>query len=302
MDTTEQRYLAEATDWERGLYDDIQATFRAPIVNWIWRTLVANEPAFTRYLWGQVKPAFQTEAFGGFSFAYRDTVLSAIEESDHDIPAYRREHLDVPAGEFGTLRPELETFDVVIPRLAALFEVADRSLQGERVGGSSEPGKSATAPLPAWVDHGRGTEPTMAAFDALPEEAEETVEAVQAFHGLDEGLPSIYRCLLQWPDAFTTIWSDLEPVFESAAFDDACEEVGALAGDYVDSLAYTPRLTPDDLRAQGFDDETIDGLADLFAEFNRGAIETVLPAIPPLATAFDVAGRRTAAPLWDERT
>ena len=299
MDTSEQRYLSEATGWERGLYDDIQVTFRAPIVNWIWRTLTANEPEFTRYLWGQVKPAFQTEAFGAFSFAYRDAVISAVEESDHEIPAYRREHFDIQAGEYATLRSQLETFDVVIPRLAVLFEVADRSLQGEQVGGSPEPGEFATAPLPEWVDRDRGTEPSMAAFDALPEDAEDTVEAVQAFHELDEGLPSIYRCLLQWPDTFTTMWNDLEATLESAAFDDARDDVGSLAGDYVDAMAYSPRLTPDDLRARGFDDDTIDGLADLFAEFNRGSIETVLPVIPLLAESLDVAGRRTAAPSWD---
>lgn len=301
MDTSEQRYLAEATSWERGLYDDIQATFRAPIVNWIWRTLTANAPEFTRYLWGQVKPALQTEAFGAFSFAYRDTVLTAVETSDHDLPAYRREHLDISAGEYATLRSQLETFDVVIPRLAVLFEIADRSLQGEQVGGSSAPGETATAPLPDWVDRNRGSEPSMAAFDALPEDAEETVAAIQTFHGLDEGLPSIYRCLLQWPDAFTTIWSDLEPVLESDAFDDACDDVGSLARDYVGSLAYSPRLTPDDLRSRGFDDETIDGLAGLFEEFNRGAIETVLPVIPLLAVSVDVDGRRTPSPSWSER-
>lgn len=296
MDTTLQRYPADATGWERGLYADVQATFRAPIVNWIWRTLVANEPAFTRYLWGQVKPAFQTEAFGGFSFAYRDAMLSAVEDADHELPAYRREHLDVSAAEFETLRSQLTTFDVVIPRLAVLFEIADRSLQGETVGGAADPSEAALAPLPEWVDDDRGTQPTMAAFDALPPGAESVVEATQDFHGLDEGLPSIYRCLLQWPDAFATMWTDLEPVLESAAFETACGTVGDLAGEYVEELAHSPRLTPADLQAAGFEDDTITDLADLFAEFNRGAIETVLPVIPLLAATLNVAGRRMSSP------
>lgn len=293
MDTSLQRYPEDATGWERGLYTDIQATFRAPIVNWIWRTLAANEPAFARYCWGQAKPAFQTEAFGAFSVAYRDTVRAAIEAGDHEIPGYRAEHLDVEAGEFATLRSQLETFDVVIPRLAIFFEILDRSLQGERLGRNPAGlDAAATAPLPEWFDRDRGTPPTMAAFDSAPEEAAATIDAIQAFHGLDEGLPSIYRCLLQWPTVLTTVWTDLEPVLESAAFDEAVEQVGVLAGAYVDDLPYAPRLTPDDLRAVGFEPETIEDLADLFAEFNRGTIETVLPVIPLLATAFDVAGPR----------
>lgn len=298
MDTSEQRYLVDATGWERGLYDDVQATFRAPIVNWIWRTLVANEPAFTRYLWGQVKPAFETEAFGGFSFAYRDAMLSAVETADHDLPAYRREHLDVAAGEFETLRSQLTTFDVVIPRLAVLFEIADRSLQGEQVGGASDPSAHAIAPLPAWVDRDRGTEPTMSSFDELPPGAEDVVEAAQDFHGLDEGLPSIYRCLLQWPDAFATMWTDIKPILESRVFDNACDEVVTFAGEYVDGMAHSPRLTPEDLRARGFEDSTIDALADLFADFNRGAIETVLPVVPLLAGTVGVEGRRNGTPHW----
>lgn len=295
MDTSLQRYPAEATGWERGLYDDIQETFRAPIVNWIWRTLTANEPAFTRYLWGQVKPAFQTEAFGAFSIQYRDTVLTTCEHADPDIPQYRLEDLDIAAGEFATLRSQLETFDVVIPRLAVLFEIADRSLQGETVGSTApDLDEAATAPLPAWLDRDRGTAPTMAAFDALPAEAADVVDAAQRFHGLDEGLPSIYRCLLQWPATFSTVWTDLEPLLESRAFDDACGQVDDLASEYVDTMAYTPRVTPDDLRTRGFDDGTIDDLAGLFAEFNRGAIETVLPVIPLLAESVGVTGRRVA--------
>jgi hypothetical protein len=42
MDTDSQLYEVEATGWRRGLYEDVQATFRAPIVNWIFRTLVSK--------------------------------------------------------------------------------------------------------------------------------------------------------------------------------------------------------------------------------------------------------------------
>lgn len=91
MDTSAQLYETEATGWKRGLYDDIQRTFRAPIVNWIFRTTMANYPEFLCYAWGQVKPVFQTRAFGRTSVAYRDVVLSAVESAPaRPLPAYRR--------------------------------------------------------------------------------------------------------------------------------------------------------------------------------------------------------------------
>ncbi|MFB6304866.1 MAG: halocarboxylic acid dehydrogenase DehI family protein [Haloferacaceae archaeon] len=290
MDTSQQLYAEAASGWRRGLYDDVRHTFRAPVVNWIWRTLTANEPAFARYLWGQVKPIFETAALGEFTFAFRDSVLSAVE-SAHDLPAYRRDDVDVSPAEYAELRGQLATFDVVIPRLAVFFEVVDRSLRGERVGGDPS-GRAATAPLPEWVDRDRGRPPTLASFEAAPPEAADAVDAVYDFHGFEDGLPSIYRCLLQWPGAFATAWSDLEPVFRSDAFDRAVERSQDLTTAFVDDVPHAPRLTPADLRAHGFDDATVADMADLFAEFNRGSIERVLPVVPVLADAFDVAGER----------
>ena len=135
MDTGKQLYETEATGWQRDLYDDIQTTFRAPIVNWIFRTLMANEPDFLRYAWGQLKPLYATRAFARFSTEYRDAVLSAVEESgdatgstsssgsivstgsnaDSSIPTYRRETLGIAPAEFREFGGQLATFDVVGP-------------------------------------------------------------------------------------------------------------------------------------------------------------------------------------------
>ncbi|WP_137283628.1 halocarboxylic acid dehydrogenase DehI family protein [Halorussus salinisoli] len=299
MDTDEQLYESDATGWRRGLYEDVRATFRAPVVNWIFRTLMANEPDFTRYLWGQVKPTFQTRAFGRYSVAYRDAVLSTVETGsddgdapDHDSgrPAYRRADLDLQPAEFRELRGQVATFDVVAPRLAALFEIADRSLRDESVGDDPDEDAAATEPMPAWLDRDRGLSPTM--VDAPPDELDDTVERIRAFHGLDDNLPSIYRCLAQWPAYLRTAWDDLEPTMESAEFDRACERASEETEAFVDSVPYEPQLSPDDLRAKGMDDDEVSELQELFETFNRGPIETVLPALPVYATTLDAAGRR----------
>lgn len=288
MDTDRQLYEVEATGWQRGLYEDVQATLRAPIVNWIFRTLVANEPALGRYLWGQVRPIFGTRAFGAFTLDWRDAVLSAVD----DLPAYRRPDVDLPPAEFAELRGQLATFDVVVPRLAVLFETVDRAVHGDPVGESPATGRAATAPLPDWFDRDRGRPPTMTPFSDLDDDLSETVDAVQSFHGFDEGLPSLYRCLAQWPSAFERLWDDVGPALAGDSFERAVSESRALAADHVSALAYRPRLAPDDLRAEGFDDGAIEGVRELFERFNRGPVETVLPAAATFAAAFDVSGER----------
>jgi hypothetical protein len=57
-------------------------------------------------------------------------------------------------------------------------------------------------------------------------------------------------------------------------------------------MAYTPRLSPGDLRNVGFDDSVIEDVQALFREFNRGAVETVLPTLPVYAATVDAGGVR----------
>lgn len=292
MDTSKQLYEQEATGWKRGLYEDVKHTFRAPIVNWIFRTTMANYPGFVRHMWGQVKPAFQTRQFGRVSVEYRDAMLSAVE-SAHTVETYRREEVDLSPAEYAELRAQLETFDVVAPRLAVLFELVDRSLSGDPVGDSPAETGAATEPLPAWLDRDRGSPPTMAAFDQPPDNLAATVDSIQAFHGLDEGLPSIYRCLAQWPDYLRTAWEDLEPTLQSDEFEAGCADARGAIEEYVDSLPYVPRLGAEALRAQGLDEEAISELRTLFRDFNTGPIETVVPALPVFAATLDVAGERS---------
>jgi hypothetical protein len=288
MDTSQQRHELEATGWQRGLYDDIKRTFRAPIVNWIFRTALANEPAVTRYAWGQVKPVFETRAFARFTVEYRDAVLSAL-----DVPAtvtrYRPADLGLDPTAYRELRGQLATYDVVGPRLAVLFETMDCGLHG-RLDPEPPDDRAVTAPFPETLDRDRGRSPTL--VDAVPDEIGETTAAIRAFHGLGDQLPSIYRTLGQWPGALETVWADLDPRFESDDFDDACEAVATRVDAFVDDIPYTPRLAPADLEAL-FDEDAVTDLQELFREFNTGPVETVLPTLPVFAATVDAEGARS---------
>ena len=292
MDTETQLYEQETTGWQRGLYDDVKHTFRAPLVNWIFRTTIANYPDFVRYAWAQVKPAFQTRQFGRTSVAYRDAMLSAVEAGP-GLPAYRCDQLEVGPAEYGELRGQLATYDVVAPRLAVLFELIDRSVNGRSVGADPDQSRAATEPLPSWLDTDRGRPPTMVAFDEPPEAVAAVIEDVQTFHGLEDGLPSIYRTLAQWPGFFVPLWNDVEGVLRDDSFESGCADASAVVSEYVDSLPYVPQLGPESLASQGLDDEAIADLQALFHEFNSGAIETVVPALPIYAATVDAAGERT---------
>lgn len=291
MDRSEQLYEMAATGWQRGVYDDVRATFRAPIVNWIWRTTMANYPDFCRYLWSQVKPVFETKAFARFSVRYRETVLSAIE-SEVEIPTYRRSELGVTPAEYTELRGQLATFDVVAPRLAVLFRMTNRALHDEPVGASRGTDRATTAPFPAWLDAGRGREPSMVSTEEFGDDISETATQFQRFHGFDDGLPSIYRCLAQWPALFNTLWADLGPVLESETFETACDRANARTDAFVDSVPYSPRLGPDALDAQGFDEELVADVQQLFREFDEGALDDVIPGLHLWAATVDAVGER----------
>ena len=291
MDQNKQLYETDATGWQRGLYEDVKRTFRAPIVNWIFRTMVANHPDLTRYLWGQIKPVFQTRAFGRTSVAYRAAIYEELDVESR-IPRYRGGELDVSPAEFAELRGQIATYDVVGPRLAVLFEVVDRSLNDQPVGSKPKRTAEACEPMPAWLDRDRGRPPTMVDAEAIPTELEDTVASIRTFHGLESGLPSVYRTMAQWPGYLGPMWADVEPELESSAFDAAVESANGVVDEHVDSMAYAPQLSPEALGRRGFEETVIEDVGELFRTFNRGPIETVIPALPVFAYTVDSEGPR----------
>ena len=220
----------------------------------------------------------------------RDSVLSAVG-ADHDLPSYRGGALAVEPAEYAELRGQLATFDVVAPRLAVFFELVDRSLSDEPVGTEPEDTPAATEPFPPHLDRGRGTPPTLAALDDPPAEIAPTVESIRSFHALDGGLPSIYRCPAQLPGYLDPAWADLEPALRDDGFADGCAAARTAVESYVESLPYVPQVDPETLPG-GIDDDAIAELRELFGEFNRGPVGTVVPAIHVFADTVGVAGER----------
>lgn len=294
MDTDKQLYDIDATGWQKGVYEDIKRTFRAPFINWIFRTNMANHPTLFRQVWFQIKPIFTTKAFANFSVEYRETVLSACE-SRNSLPTYRREALALQPAEYRELRGQLATFDIVAPRLAVLFELMDRLLHEEPVAGRADERAASTEPFPDWLDTDRGMQPSMIGFKEIPAALDETVSSIQEFHGYEESLPSIYRCAAQWPEFLDAAWNDLAPVLEDEAFDEVHTAAYGLVEDYVRTLPYHPQISTPQLEQLGFERETITGMRDLFEEFNRGAIaaQTVVPFLHILAAMVDAEGARS---------
>ncbi|MDR9382504.1 MAG: hypothetical protein RI560_12650, partial [Natronomonas sp.] len=105
-------------------------------------------------------------------------------------------------------------------------------------------------------------------------------------------LPSVHRCLAQWPEYLSRAWTDIEPALRDETFDDGRAAARRVVEEYVGSLPYVPQLDADVLASRGLDEDAIEELRALFREFNRGAIETVVPSIHVFADTLRVAGRR----------
>jgi len=292
MDTSHQLAMRDATGWKRGLYEDIQSTFDAPMVNWTFRTLMANYPEFTRVMWGRLKPLFRTAAFADFTLRYRDLVLTGFEDATR-TRTIQPDETALSPNEYRELCDQMATFDTVAPRLTVLLDVLDRELNREDHTQSVPDTRSATAPYPEWLDDGRGSKPTMIPFGTVPDDVEATLDDVVTAHGFDAGLPSIYRCLAQWPSYLRTAWERVGPVVGS-------DDIAAITGDVseaVDSftsrLPYRPNLSPDALRRDGFSDGTVADLQSFVREFNRDPIESVVPVLPMYAHLVGAAGPRT---------
>lgn len=293
MDTSLELAEGDASGWKRGVYLDVKRTFRAPVVNRVWRCLMANNPTFTRYAWGQIKPAFDTHAFAAYAEELRDAVLSPLEE-EFELPAYRAGDVGMTPERFDDCRQQLATFDAVAPRLGLLFALVDRSMNDGTVGSNPPDEESATAPFPPSRDGLRGKPPDLVPVDRLPERLEGPLRSVRDFHDLGSGTPSIYRCLAQWPAFFDSLWSDVEPIAASEAFDRSVESVQERVHRAVDETPYTPRLSAEDLRGIGMTDAEIDGIRNYFRAAADGPIRSIVPALFVYATAVGAGGPRSA--------
>lgn len=283
MDFTKQVYESEAKGWQRGLYKDIKTTLRAPVVNSIWRIQMYHVPEFLRYAWGQIKPIFETQEFAAFTVAYRDTLISAVEDV---LPHYTPEAVGISPSAFTELKGQVATFDIVAPRLLVLFKLMHRRLNGRPTGIRLGDNNATTAPFPNWLDKSRGRPPTMLSQDdsrsAIPESLKET---------LGDMVPSIYRLLAQWPSYLKQAWDDLEPIFCGDDYARAREEVLDLADTYLDRLPYTPLVEPKTLSRIGFDDETVTALQNLYASFHSGGTK-IVPRLPIYAATVGAVGER----------
>lgn len=288
VDATVQLLRHEASGWKAGLYDDIEQTLRAPLVNSVWRVPMAHDPELLRYLWYQLKPVFTTRRFAAFSVAFRDVVLSSV-----DTHALSHSELDISPAEATELRGQLASFDIVAPRLAVTFELCDRLLNGGAVSTAPATHRSATAPYPNWLDADRGHPVTLAGMEESAERAPAAVAAVRDYHDLDAMLPSIHRCLAQWPTAFDTLWRRLRPIYTGKTYEAATDEAADLVNAFVRGLPSPPALRPDEFRAAGFSDDSIDAMAAHFTGITQNATD-VLPTLMGYALCMGVAGERDA--------
>ena len=108
-----------------------------------------------------------------------------------------------------------------------------------------------------------------------------------------DGIATIHQCTAQWPGYFAPAWEWIESVLRSDDYGQVRERAISCVDDFVDSIAYRPRLEPDDLRDVGIEDDGIEELRDVFEWFRHGPPRTVIRTLPLYAATVDSSGPRS---------
>ena len=291
MDIGRQLYESQAEGWARGIYEDIKQTFRSPVVNWIFRTLMANHPEFLRHAWGQCKPVLQTAACLDACECYRAAVRKALDASGV-LFRLNAADLGLAEAELLQLRGQLATFNRVAPLLAIWYELLHRGLHELPVGQAfdiSNPASTAPAGYPA---HKEICLPPVALSPAeVPKSLVQVAGSISRHHAMPGRLATVHLCLAKWPGFLAAAWAELLPVLASDAYERARLNAVSAVKRLVDRVPYCPVLDSRSLRALGFaagDLADIRSAVDYF--YSGGPAETVIPTLPLFAALAGAGG------------
>lgn len=201
----------QADERIRPIYEDIQRTLRVPFVNLIFRTL-ANYPDYFEPAWERLGLVLRTRAF---EQAADEVRAQALLEPIPETSEVEWESL----GELNRIRAFNDTIHYVLPKLLLIATAFDETSFGrtpEESGAGSAGSGSAEIPL--------GTaEGTTKVQMVNPRDTtgriRDLFESVKERHG-HPLVSSYYRALGNWPDFLEAVWSRIEPLVGSTAYEE----------------------------------------------------------------------------------
>lgn len=221
----------EATGELKEIYDDIQATMRAPWVAYFCRVL-ALFPSYLPLAWHAARPNFTTR--------YAERAADALREQslfpDTAPPDLRPVLKDLgwDDAQIDEVRQALDALNYGNPKFLLLITAWAEAFQNRRAGGASLSPEDA-AVIPRGVPEGVAPLHLVDPATASPE-VQELFERVKALH-MYHGISSDYRVLANWPGFLrVSLEHALSPVVPTAEYDLKCRDLliraRALVGDF----------------------------------------------------------------------
>lgn len=207
-----------ASDRVKPIYQDIQHTFRVPLVNQLFRTL-ANYPDHLEQLWQYFSPVFSSNSFEQEADSLRE---KALMEELPEIDESRWQELNLP----DQLRDFNDTIFYVLPKLllaaGTFYEAASGSIPEPR----SRRGEVSSSELriPTGIAAGTTTVSLVSPEPDSPE-LKKLFSDIKQHHGLSL-LSSYYRGMANWPHFLDLAWFAIKPMVGSSDYESLKSFIG----------------------------------------------------------------------------
>lgn len=244
---------ADAKPPVKGVYDDIKATLRVPVVNLVFRVL-ATQPDYLQLVWQNLRPNVCTSFFESRADAIRAAAVERVSELGA-APA-------APPDVADTLR----VFHYVNPKLLIAVAAVRAATNGQYPKLGELPADEKRQ-IKTGIPSGA---PALTLVD--PTTAEPRVQTVLAdirtTLGLEQ-LNSDYRALAQWPDYVDAAWAGLKPHTQGGEYRRFERELRLMAEEAILDLPFRIDINPHVMRHIGMDERELDWARSTLDRFYR---------------------------------
>jgi hypothetical protein len=265
----------------RPIYDDIEATLRVPVMNFIFRVL-ANYPTYLAFAWSRVGRYLRLLALerAADDLRARSLLEPVPDASDVDW---------IELGDLGQIRPFTDTIHYVLPKLLLVATAFDtglartpRALNGKETLPLSQVRGGPLAEVPFGIAEGTVSLPMVHPKEATGELRAILDEVKRRHH--HPGVASYYRALANWPRFLRAAWEHIRPLIGSNAYNQRKRELidGALGAIQGFSL---PEVS--EAKALGITDQQIEELRAILAVFRFRLIPDLLLEVTLIKAMLD---------------
>ncbi len=228
----------------KGIYGDIKATFRVPIVNLVFRVL-ATEPDFLGTAWRQLHTNLQTVYCEEQADLIRSVAVQAVSAMG-----------SAPGSGGADTDAVLQVFHYVNPKVLL-------AVGALRAASSGQYPKLAELPAAQKRQIRSGVPSSMPATITMvdPASAEPAVRAIFQDIQSTLALPAVnsdYRALACWPEYLQVAWQSLKPLVTTPEYRQAQRDLRRMVEEVILALPFRMDINPHTLRHCGLSERQLD--------------------------------------------